>query len=148
EARAMLLARDIGLVEDLDLDVRYLVDQRRIADERLAALLQLHQLGQLAEGPRGVCSSRGLVDGHWRLEVPRSAHRRTLRPRLRGGDRRRRGARLRRQAQRRERLERRARRLAEARLQSGEVARLAELATVLVDDANVHREVRRQLLGS
>ena len=37
----MPLARDGGLVEHLDLDVRALVDQRRIADERLSALLQL-----------------------------------------------------------------------------------------------------------
>ena len=51
-------AATLGLVEDLDLDVRALVDQRREADQRLAALAQLHQLGQLAEGPGGVAPRR------------------------------------------------------------------------------------------
>ena len=58
QAGAVLRSGDLGLVEDLDLDVRALVDQRRIADQREAALGELHQLGQLAEGPCGVRGAR------------------------------------------------------------------------------------------
>jgi hypothetical protein len=50
--------RHVRLVEDLDLDMRALVDQRREADQRLAGLADLHQLGQLAEGPGGVLLHR------------------------------------------------------------------------------------------
>jgi hypothetical protein len=52
----------------------------------------------------------------------------------------------RRQAQRRQGLEGRARLAAELGLELGQMARLAELAAVLVDDAQVHQQMRRQLL--
>ena len=91
-----------------------LVDQRREADQRLAALADLHQLGQLAEGPGGVARRLGRrrpargagvaasPRRDWRFAAPASA----------GAGRRRR-----RQLQRRQRLERRARLAAEFGLQ-------------------------------
>ena len=51
QTRAVFDRSDFGLVEDLDLDVRSAVDQRRETHQRLAGLADLHQLGQLAESP-------------------------------------------------------------------------------------------------
>ena len=124
------------------------VDQRRKADQRLAALAQLHQLRQLAEGPGGVAhrsaaTARSAAEGAC---LPDDGRRSLRRP---AGDRSAPAARRRsawRQLQRRQRLERRARQAAELGLQRGQVAPDAELAAVLVDDAQVHQQMRRQLL--
>ena len=43
----------VGLVKDVDLDVSTLVDQRWEAHQRVAATLDLHQLGQFTKGPIG-----------------------------------------------------------------------------------------------
>ena len=45
QPRAMPGGGDIGFVEDFDLDMRVLVDQRRKTDEALRAAADLHQLG-------------------------------------------------------------------------------------------------------
>ncbi len=49
--------------EDLDLDVRAVVDQRRKADQHLAAAPHFHQLGQRTEGPGGVALRLGRRGG-------------------------------------------------------------------------------------
>ena len=54
QARTVARRSQIGLVEDLDLDMRRPVGERRKPDQRLATLPDLHQLGQLAESPGGV----------------------------------------------------------------------------------------------
>ena len=63
QAGAVLGRGHGGLVEDLDLDMAGLVDQRREADQHLAGLVNFHQLGQFTEGPGGVGHRRG---GQWR----------------------------------------------------------------------------------
>ncbi len=50
----MFGGRDLGFVKDLDAHGIPLVHQGREADQRLPALADLHELGQLAKGPGGV----------------------------------------------------------------------------------------------
>ena len=45
---------DVGFVKNFNADSVLQVDQRGEADQRLAAFVDFHQLGQLAEGPGGV----------------------------------------------------------------------------------------------
>ena len=51
QPQAVARSGQLGFVEDLDADGIAMVDQRREADQRGAALLDFHQLGQLAKAP-------------------------------------------------------------------------------------------------
>mmetsp|Transcript_59145 Transcript_59145/g.139251 ORF Transcript_59145/g.139251 Transcript_59145/m.139251 type:complete len:488 (-) Transcript_59145:706-2169(-) len=120
--------------------MRTLVDQRREADQRLAALAHLQQLGQLTKGPVGV----GLAGIAGRLGL--LDH---LGPNALGCDRcrcRLGGFFLGGQLQGGERLEGRTRLAAQLRLQRRELPALAELAAMLVHHAEVHEQMRRELL--
>ncbi|MCY1226321.1 hypothetical protein D9M72_385480 [compost metagenome] len=116
----------LRVVEDFHVAVRAAVDQRGVAEQGLAALADLQQLGQLAEGPPGqALVLAGLGRGQRR--------------RLLGGQ----GCRLCR-GLRGHPLERLLRLPAQLGAQLGQVAAHLKLAAVLVDHLEVHRMVRGQ----
>ena len=59
QAGAVLGGGQVGLVKHFDGDRVVQVEQRRKADQRLAAFANFHELGQLAEGPGGVALAGG-----------------------------------------------------------------------------------------
>ena len=79
QAGAVLGRGHIGLVKDFDGDRVVQVEQRRKADQRLAAFADFHELGQLAEGPGGVALAGGFGwragrrVGRWGRGPPRSS---------------------------------------------------------------------------
>ena len=150
QAGAVLARGDIGLVEHLDLDVRAAC--RSAPESRPATGRRLRISISSGSSPKVqavYCGAAGAVALARRARRP--APRAVPRDRaaacapLAGAAGRARSA-TRRQLQRRQRLERRARLAAELGLQRGQVAPHAELAAMLVDDPEVHQQVRRQLL--
>ena len=133
----MLGGGELGLVEDFDLDMVVAVDQRRKPTSDWPPLRSSSSSGSSPKVQ--AVYLRGL--GRRRRRCGRRAARVSPRP-AQAHRCRRRGADL----QRRQRLEGRTP-AAELGLQRGEVAAGAELAAVLVDDAEVHRQVRAQLLA-
>ncbi|MPM44936.1 hypothetical protein SDC9_91618 [bioreactor metagenome] len=146
---------DFRFVEHLDAHRVGMVDERRKADQRLVALADFHQLGQLSKRPLliagidlllrfGGCAAL-LFGRGGTLILPRS----WLRP---SGIVRHRGCRLgllfafymMGYPQRRQRLESAARLGAQLGLERAQVTALAHLATVFVGDAEVHEQMRAQ----
>ena len=105
----MRVPRLLRRIEHLEVDRVAAIDQRRIADQRLRAALDLHHLVEVArtiQSVRPVCAAPApAIAANCSPASPAQL-----------------GAQLR------------------------EVASHAELAAVLVDDAEVHRQVRRQRL--
>ena len=138
QAGAVFDRSAFGLVKDLDFDMGTLVDQRRKTDQHLAGFVDFHQLRQLAESPAGVALGRR----DWRSRHCRLAHSTRCRGRSRRSDDRRWRAAA--QLQGRQRLKSRSSLAAKLGLERGQMPAHAKLAAVLVDDAEVHEQVRLQ----
>ena len=137
KARTVLLRSDLGLVEDLDLDVAATVDECRKPHHRLRAPAHFQQFRQFTKGPRGV----GLRGGHG-SDFARRADRGRALGRHDSGQ-----SCCGRHLQHRQGLKGRTRLTTQLGLQARQVAPCPELAPVFVDDAEIHEQVRPQLFG-